>query len=170
MKEQFAIFPKLPIVGYLQLFTVDGKSIYRIEVLKKSKPTKLSPFFLDCYKQFKTFLEEENKKIEIKLDFSKVSRFEMKVLEVMKTIPYGKVMSYKQIGEELNSKGYQAIGNACGKNPFLLIYPCHRVVGTNNPGGFAHGLKMKKELLMLEGVSLSSFSQQNTDVQKDISH
>jgi len=158
MKEQFAILPKLPIVGYLQLFTVDEKSICRIEVLKKAKPTTLSPFFLDCYKQFETFLKGENEKIEIKLDFRIVSCFEMKVLEIIKTIPYGKVLTYKQIGERLDSKAFQAIGNACGKNPFLLIYPCHRVVGTNNAGGFAHGLKMKEDLLRLEGYDLSSSS------------
>ena len=158
MKEQFAILPKLPIVGYLQLFSIDGKSISRIDVLKKAKPTKLSPFFFYCYEEFDRFLKAESTEISIELDFYHLTPFQKRVLGVMRTIPYGKVMSYKEIGEKLNSKAYQAIGNACGQNPFLLIYPCHRVVGSNNPGGFAHGLKMKQELLSLEGYSLNSSS------------
>lgn len=71
----------------------------------------------------------------------------------MKDIPHGQVATYKEIAEKLESKAYQAIGSACGKNPFLLIYPCHRVVGSNDIGGFAHGIPMKKELLKLEGRS-----------------
>lgn len=155
MKEQIAILPKLPIVGHLQLFTMDGMSLTRIEVLNHARPTKLSPFFQDCFGQLAGFLNGGRREISIKLNFSGVTSFEKKVLDVIKTIPYGEVMSYKQIGEKINSKAYQAIGSACGKNPFLLIYPCHRVIGTNNPGGFAHGLKMKQELLKLEGCYLS---------------
>lgn len=73
----------------------------------------------------------------------------------MKKIPYGKVHSYKEIATKMRSKAYQAIGSACGKNPFMLIYPCHRVIGSNNLGGFAHGLEMKQKLLKLEGIELT---------------
>jgi methylated-DNA-[protein]-cysteine S-methyltransferase len=34
----------------------------------------------------------------------------------------------------------------------MMIYPCHRVVGSKDLGGFAHGIEMKKKLLNLEGV------------------
>jgi len=70
----------------------------------------------------------------------------------MKAIPYGKTSTYKDLANKMNSKAFQAIGSACGRNPFMLIYPCHRVLGTGNLGGFAHGLKMKKQLLSLEGA------------------
>jgi O-6-methylguanine DNA methyltransferase len=74
----------------------------------------------------------------------------MSVLKEMKNIPYGKVASYKDLAIQLNSKAYQAIGSACGNNPFLLIYPCHRIVGSKNLGGFAHGIEMKQQLIDLE--------------------
>ena len=39
------------------------------------------------------------------------------------------------------------------KNPFPLVYPCHRVVGTSGAlTGFGPGLDMKKYLLELEGA------------------
>jgi len=140
MKEQLmtAILPSLPIVGTLKLTSKDGKSLYSIDVVTEKSDKKLDPFFQECFDKLADFLNGQTKKINIKLDYSSVTPFQLEVLKVMKTIPYGKVATYKDIAEKLNSKAYQAIGNACGRNPFLLIYPCHRVLGTNNRGGFAH--------------------------------
>lgn len=156
MKEQLksAILPELPIVGRLKLTTKDGKSLYSIDVARKGDANYLDPFFEHCYWELFRFLSGKSKKINIPLDYSSVTPFQMKVLKEMKKIPYGKVTTYKDIAEKLHTKGLQAIGSACGRNPFMLIYPCHRVVGTNGPGGFAHGLRMKRELLKLEGVDL----------------
>jgi methylated-DNA-[protein]-cysteine S-methyltransferase len=67
-------------------------------------------------------------------------------------IPYGALVSYKDIAKKLdNSKASRAVGAANGKNPIPLIIPCHRVVGTNgNLTGFAHGLNIKGKLIALE--------------------
>lgn len=156
MKAQLksVILPELPIVGTLKLSSHDGKSLCSVEVVKKRASDYLDPFFEKCYWDFFNFLSGKSKKIDIPLDLSSVTPFQMKVLKVMKRIPYGKISTYKNIAEKIETKGLQAIGSACGRNPFLLIYPCHRVLGTNNPGGFAHGLKMKEKLLKLEGIQL----------------
>jgi O-6-methylguanine DNA methyltransferase len=150
MKEQFAILPELPIVGTLKLSTRDGLSLSSINVVKKTKPSELSPFFKHCFEELQNFLGGKNLKWTIKLDFTELSDFQISVLKEMKKIPYGKVATYKDLAIQLNSKAYQAIGSACGKNPFLLIYPCHRVVGSKDLGGFAHGLEMKLKLMRLE--------------------
>jgi O-6-methylguanine DNA methyltransferase len=156
MKEQLksVILPKLPIVGHLKLSTKDGKTLYSIEVVKKSDPDYLDPFFEMCYWEFFEFLTGNTNQISIPLDYSVVTPFQRKVMKVMKKISYGKVATYKDLAEKLQTRGFQAIGTACGRNPFILIYPCHRVVGTKNEGGFAHGLRMKRELLKLEGHTL----------------
>lgn len=146
-----AILPKLPVVGTLKLMSRDGKSLASIEVVKGQKATELSPFFKICFQELEAFLKGKTESIDIPLDLSGLSPFQLKVLKEMRKIPYGKVESYKDLADRMKSKGYQAIGTACGKNPFMLIYPCHRVVGSKDLGGFAHGLKMKKELLKLEG-------------------
>jgi O-6-methylguanine DNA methyltransferase len=150
MKEQFAILPELPIVGTLKLSTRDGISLSSINVVKKTKPSELSPFFRHCFEELQNFLAGKNPKWTIQLDFTELSDFQISVLKEMKKIPYGKVATYKDLAIQLNSKAYQAIGSACGKNPFLLIYPCHRVVGSKDLGGFAHGLEMKLKLMQLE--------------------
>lgn len=155
MKEQLksAVLPKLPIVGYLKLSTRDGKSLCSIDVVPRRIEKEIDPFFQDCFDRLDAFLSGKTKKIDLKLDLKGLTPFQLNVMKVMKQIPYGKVATYKELADKLESKAYQAIGSACGRNPFLLIYPCHRIVGSHDLGGFAHGLTMKKKLLELESQS-----------------
>jgi len=69
-------------------------------------------------------------------------------------IPKGETSTYKRIAEKVKSKAYRYVGQVMAKNPFAPIVPCHRVLGTNNLGGFTseNGLKDKVKLLESEGV------------------
>lgn len=156
MKEQIhiAILPELPIVGTLKLTSFDGKTLASISVVRKSQAKGMTPFFKSCHKEFERYLTGKTKKISLPLDLNNLTPFHARVLSSMARIPYGAVARYKDLANDLKTKGYQAIGTACGRNPFLLIYPCHRVVGATDLGGFAHGLQMKKALLRLEGFQI----------------
>ena len=70
-------------------------------------------------------------------------------------IPFGKTISYGQQAANIKKpKAFRAVGSANGKNPIPIIVPCHRVVaGDGSLGGYSLGLRMKKQLLALEGVS-----------------
>lgn len=153
MKEQITtcILPALPIVGILKLSSRDGKTISQIEVVKGKPTANPEKVFLNAHKALESYLSGRSTTLELPLDYTGLTPFHLKVLKVMARIPYGKVATYKDIADKLNSKAYQAIGSACGRNPFMLVYPCHRVVGSKDLGGFAHGLPMKKQLLNLEG-------------------
>lgn len=148
-----AVLPDLPIVGRLKLESRDGKTISRITPTT-AKATELTPLFEAAQRELKAYLEGKKTKLDLPLDLKGLSPFQQKVLKEMKKIPYGEVRSYGELARAMKTRAYQAIGNACGNNPFLLIYPCHRVVGGQGPGGFAHGLKMKTQLLKLEGYQL----------------
>jgi len=156
MKEKFfeAILPPLPIVGQLRLRSRDNRTLSELTVVPAQEPTALTPFFLACLAELKAYLTGKSKTLSIPLDESDLTAFQLSVLGEMKKIPYGETRTYRNIAEALNTRGFQAVGSACGKNPFLLLYPCHRVLGTNGPGGFAHGLSMKSQLLALEGLKL----------------
>ena len=85
--------------------------------------------------------------------------FQMEVWEILKTIPYGKTMSYGEIAAHLarqrgkSSMSAQAVGNAVGKNPISIIVPCHRVIGaTGSLTGYAGGIERKQTLLTLENI------------------
>ncbi len=149
-----AILPSLPIVGILKLSSRDGQTISQIEVVA-GKSAGMNPLFETCYQELKTYLEGNKTELDLPLDMEDLTPFQLKVMKEMRKIPYGEVRSYGELAKAIKSKAFQAIGNACGKNPFMLIYPCHRVVGKKGPGGFAHGQKMKAELLKLEGAKLS---------------
>ena len=80
--------------------------------------------------------------------------FQIKVWNILKTIPYGKTITYKEIAKKLNKpKSYRAVGHAVGHNPIPIIIPCHRVIGANNKlTGYSGGIENKIKLLKLEGV------------------
>jgi O-6-methylguanine DNA methyltransferase len=82
--------------------------------------------------------------------------FTDKVLEVVKKIPKGKVMTYKQVAIKAgNPKGSRAVGTIMSKNADKNI-PCHRVIRSDGTIGEYNGLqgKDKRVILLKEGVKL----------------
>jgi methylated-DNA-[protein]-cysteine S-methyltransferase len=90
-----------------------------------------------------------------RLDLSLCGAFQQKVLQADFQIPRGKVTPYSGLACRLSApRAARAVGTALARNPFPLIIPCHRVVRSDGMlGGFGGGLKMKKALLEMEGVS-----------------
>lgn len=91
--------------------------------------------------------------------------FRQMVIDIMNQIPYGKVITYRDIAEEIaKRKGLkrmsaQAVGGAVGWNPICIIIPCHRVVGTNGGlTGYGGGIQNKIRLLELERNDMSQFT------------
>lgn len=83
--------------------------------------------------------------------------FNEKVYKLCKRIPKGKISTYKEIANALNTKAYRAVGNALNKNPYAPEVPCHRVIGSNGDlVGFASGLKNKSKLLKKEGINIKN--------------
>lgn len=88
--------------------------------------------------------------------------FQRHVWEAMDAIPYGATRTYGQIVAQLRGAGIpasaQSVGGAVGRNPLLLIRPCHRVVAAGGPGGYAAGGDAKAWLLAHEAATASSMS------------
>ena len=86
--------------------------------------------------------------------------FQRHVWEAMDAIPYGATRTYGHLTATLRDAGVpasaQAIGGAVGRNPLLLIRPCHRVVAATGPGGYAAGAEAKAWLLAHEEATASS--------------
>ena len=83
--------------------------------------------------------------------------FQHSVWNALRDIPYGETRSYENIAVAIgNPKAVRAIGQANTRNPILLLVPCHRVINKNATiGGFGCGVEVKKQLLKLEGVTIS---------------
>ena len=82
--------------------------------------------------------------------------FQIKVWNAILKIPKGKVKTYKELARSIRKpKASRAVANACGKNPFPIKIPCHRVIRSDGRlGGYSGngGIKTKRKLLRSEGV------------------
>ena len=90
--------------------------------------------------------------------------FRQAAWKILCEIPYGQVVTYGSIAKKMaaamqkKSMSSQAVGGAVGHNPLSIIIPCHRVVGSNGSlTGYAGGVKIKRQLLELEGLDMSQF-------------
>ena len=79
------------------------------------------------------------------------TEFQIKVWNELKKIPIGETKTYKEIAKLIGSpKAARAVANACGKNPYPITIPCHRVVRSDGGlGGYSGkgGVKTKRQLL-----------------------
>jgi len=83
-----------------------------------------------------------------------MSGFKEKVHEVVKAIPAGQTLSYKEVANMAGSpKGYRAVANLMARN-YNQDIPCHRVVRSDGAlGGYNRGGEVvKKAKLVAEGV------------------
>ena len=69
-------------------------------------------------------------------------------------IPYVQTVSYREIAARIgHPNSSRAVANACGKNPYPIIIPCHRVICSNGKlGGYSGpgGISEKRRLLKNE--------------------
>ena len=88
----------------------------------------------------------------------KGTKFQIKVWKYLKTIPKGKVKTYKQVATGINRpKSARAVANACARNPYAPKIPCHRVIRSDGGlGGYSGkgGIKAKQMMLKKEGYRL----------------
>ncbi len=89
-----------------------------------------------------------------KVELDSLTSFQRKVLEVVKTIPYGEVRSYKWVAERMGKpRAARAVGQALKRNPYPAIIPCHRVIRSDGKlGGYSKGIQKKRRLLKDEGA------------------
>lgn len=80
--------------------------------------------------------------------------FRERAYDVVKKIPKGKVLTYKEVANLAgNPRAWRAVGNILNKNPDFQNIPCHRVVKSDGEvGGYKFGQKKKAALLKREGV------------------
>ena len=82
--------------------------------------------------------------------------FQQRVWQALQEIPYGHVISYKQLAQRIGQPtALRAVGGANHRNPLPIVIPCHRVIAADGSlGGFGGGLEIKRALLELETGSL----------------
>ena len=92
----------------------------------------------------------------------KGTKFQLQVWQKIRKIKKGNVKTYNQIARSIGKpKAARAVANACGKNPYPIKIPCHRVIRSDGLiGGYSGqgGKRKKAELLKKEKVKLVFFN------------
>ena len=136
---------------------IEGQK-YNIKNIKDYHEENNLEIFQKTKKWLDTYFKGIKPNIDIKIKLN-TTKFSEEVYTILKDIPYGELITYKDIAIKLKQKGitknlcYQAVGRAVGNNPISIIIPCHRVIGSNNSlTGYNGGIELKKKILELEGT------------------
>ena len=125
------------------------------EWIKKANPVDILEENWSKVASYATELEEyfrgERMTFDLPLDING-TLFQKKVWAELNKIPYGKTTTYGELAEKIgHPRSFRAVGTAVGKNPLLIIVPCHRVIHKNGQvSGYRGSLDMKIDLLTLE--------------------
>ncbi|MEV7673436.1 methylated-DNA--[protein]-cysteine S-methyltransferase [Streptomyces sp. NPDC000963] len=105
--------------------------------------------------QLREYFAGERERFEVPVDGDAGTEFQRRVWRVLEDVPYGTTVSYGEVARRVGSAGagVRAVGTAIGRNPLLVVRPCHRVIGADGAlRGYAAGVERKERLLGLEGV------------------
>ena len=146
-------------VGKLRLVASE-KGLVAIDVRNNAKQevTARNPsaqaVLIQTKKQLEQYFAGKRTTFDVALDLVG-TEFQVQAWRALCRIPFGKTISYGQQAANIKKpKAFRAVGSANGKNPIPIIVPCHRVVASDGSlGGYSLGLRMKEQLLALEGVS-----------------
>lgn len=130
---------------------VCGNAVCEIKITDRSGESASSALSDTAFAQIAQYLDGKRKTFNFPITVQGTC-FQKSVWSELCDIPFGETRTYGEIAASLgNPKAARAVGNACNKNPLLIIIPCHRVLGADGSlTGFAAGTKIKKYLNELE--------------------
>jgi O-6-methylguanine DNA methyltransferase len=104
--------------------------------------------------RFRAFFAGGRTSFDIDLEWA--TEFQREIAVALRSVPRGEVVSYGELAALAGHPGAaRAAGTFCAHNRFMLVVPCHRVVGSTGLGGYGSaGVETKRRLLELEGVRM----------------
>ena len=144
-------------IGVLRLIA-DGQALHSIMLLEKAQESLPNPLTKQAVSELEEYFSGKRESFDIAIQ-PHGTPFQLSVWSALSQVPYGKVVTYGQLAAAIGKPtACRAVANAVGKNPLLILLPCHRVVASNGLGGFSAGLSAKRRLLTLEGVEIAEKS------------
>lgn len=109
----------------------------------------LNSFEYVIRKKIDLYYEQKIERMNLPLKTA-ATEFQKLVYDVILNSKFGDYYTYKEVAHKINSRGYQAVGNALNKNKHQLLIACHRVGNKDKIGGFANRESLKRDLLNYE--------------------
>ncbi len=110
------------------------------------------PLFAALTQQLNEYANGDREYFDVPLSL-RGTPFQQRVWQQLQQVNFGETASYGGLSQRIGKpSAARAVGAAVGRNPVLILVPCHRIVGQKGQlTGFAAGLDMKRQLLTLEG-------------------
>ena len=128
----------------------DADGIQKLSVMEEAQDssTEIPAELQSAAQQIHEYFQGQRSSFDLKLNPQGTS-FQKQVWTQLAEIPFGKTATYMDMAERLGDpKSIRAAASANGKNPIMIIIPCHRVIGSDGSlTGYAGGLWRKKWLL-----------------------
>jgi methylated-DNA-[protein]-cysteine S-methyltransferase len=145
-----------PVGALLVAETHDGLLSVWFEAGRRRRPIDpawrpADPSAIDAAGQLTEYFAGTRRTFDIPLA-PRGTAFQRRVWAAVAAISYGETRSYGAIAAEIGAPdGVRAVGAANGQNPWPIIVPCHRVIGSDGSlTGYGGGLAIKRALLEFE--------------------
>jgi methylated-DNA-[protein]-cysteine S-methyltransferase len=143
-------------IGALRIESGDGARLDAVRFLQneasaEQEPAECPPLLREARRQLDAYFAGTLKTFDLPLCMN-ATPFTLEVWRALQGIPYAETLSYADVAERIGRRGaHRAVGNANGRNPFVIVVPCHRVIAAQGKlGGYSAGLERKVWLLTHE--------------------
>lgn len=135
----------------LGFIKIEGSSdgIFSLNFIETERHTEEIPAVLqEVVDQVQEYFAGTRKDFTVKIA-PQGTDFQQSVWKLLQKVTYGSTITYSQLSEQYGDpKAIRAVASANGKNPILLIIPCHRIISKDGGlGGFSAEIWRKDWLL-----------------------
>ena len=115
-------------------------------------PGKYPSLFNRLDKRLRRYLDGKPEAFDLPLDFGEMTPFQLNVTTTLRTVAFGKTISYGDLARSAGFPGAaRAVGQCMSRNRLIVMVPCHRVLAARGGlGGYSGGIDIKLKLLHLE--------------------
>ena len=139
-------------IGLIELMAEQDQLVSIRICAEATRPTDETPPLRETRRQLDAWFQGRLKDFDLPLAPFKSARGE-ELRAAITAIPYGDSLSYGALARIAQS-GPRAIGQACRRNPFPIVIPCHRVIGSNGSiGHYSGGQGIATTLWLLDHES-----------------
>ncbi|MBX7058714.1 MAG: methylated-DNA--[protein]-cysteine S-methyltransferase [Leptospirales bacterium] len=124
--------------------------VIEAEIVRPDEPS-CYDHLSECARQLLEYFHGRRRRFDLPVDYEGTG-FQRDVWESMRSIPFGETRTSNELAAALGRpRAVRAVGQANHVNRWMILVPCHRVVGqAGKPAGFAAGLPLQVRLLELE--------------------
>jgi methylated-DNA-[protein]-cysteine S-methyltransferase len=150
MTAQTATASLMSPIGVIRLCT-EGDELVSVRIDPdgaEAHPVPATPLLAEATRQLKAYFAQERRAFDLPLRPLPSQRGEA-LRKGIESVPYGETLTYGKLAAQVGSAP-RAVGQACKRNPFPILIPCHRVTSTTGPEYYSGGAGAATKAWLIE--------------------